>query len=328
MSSLNSIFQNRYLSATFLKEENSYSLYALNVLEPFPSFFFFPLLEVSAQLLAKNPQFAIVIPTDLGLSGVLLSLGYSEVRFSDKVGYTVTPDKLTHQIPFGATDYFSFASHQERFYFGLSSSEWTPQKKQQKNDPSGIETIERLTTNFDQLIEARESAVCFSENSKMSKKHINSVLKDCFYKNEKGRMRIGTAGGFQHFEIYFATAGLEDCSPGLYGICPNTREWTQIDQNSYVKYIWEASFSQEYTSECSNYFIFILNLSEMKEKYGSRSHRFSFIGLGGLLDRMHLSCTRYGLKYRTIGGFDEGLIKALLKIKEEDRIVGALAAMG
>lgn len=62
--------------------------------------------------------------------------------------------------------------------------------------------------------------------------------------------------------------------------------------------------------------------------HGSRSHLNSFIGLGGLLDRMHLSCTSYGLKYRTIGGFDEGLIKALLKIKEEDRIVGSLAALG
>lgn len=328
MSSTCSTYRNQYLSASFLKHEDNYALYALEVLEPFPSFFFFPILEISAQMLTNSSAYAIVVPTESGLSGVLLSLGYREIKFTQDVGYTVTPATLTHQIPYGATDYFSFVSFQERFYFGLSRSDWMPKKPQHNMAPAKIEKCERVNGDFDWLIEERKSATQFSEASKLKKQQFDSVLLDCFYVNDQGRMPTGTAGGFQHFEIYLVTSSMEDCPAGVYSILPSTRQWIQIDSNDYVQSIWEVSFSQEYTKDCSNYFIFVLNLTEMKDKYGSRSHRFSLLGLGGLLDRMHLSCTSYGLNYRTIGGFDEGILKALLKINDDNRIIGAIAALG
>ncbi|UOF00830.1 nitroreductase family protein [Bdellovibrio reynosensis] len=321
-------FRNQYLCATSEKDMDGTKIFSLEVLTPFPIFFTFPLLDISAQLLSAEANFAILMPNNSVFCGVLLALGYKEQVSSEGLLFFIEPASLRHPISFGMKEYFQFASLQERSYFGLSHSDWKFSPTSHILPKFELPNKNRNIHSFADLIAVRKSAVAYKNTTVGFKGDYDLLLRDCYYLNEKGKFPVATAGGFQHFEIYFATSGLKDLDRGLYRIFSYKSEWEKISTDDYTKAIWESAFSQEYTKDCTNYFLFVLKLSEMSPKYGSRSHRFAFLGLGGLLDRLHLSSTSYGASYRTIGGFDEAIIKTILRITDENRIIGAVGAIG
>ena len=236
---------------------------------------------------------------------------------------------LSHDPATGLDDYLTNCIQNERYFLGLTSvnHEWASQNRL-KIDPK-VEADEpcvtRLHDSFSKLSRTRKSADKFRADSKLSDAILKAIMADGFFNREIGTKPFGAAGGIGAYDLYLSIETTSDLDEGFYRIPCDKNQFIKIGDRSYHDLLFKASFACDHYRGAKIWVIVAADPHYIMNKYGKRGYQFMFLDTGGLLQQMHLSCASFGVDFRIIGGFDHGVVSALIP---NNQIITSLAIMG
>jgi SagB-type dehydrogenase family enzyme len=240
-----------------------------------------------------------------------------------------TNQNVNHDPSFEAGLYFEESFYRERTFAGITHVDWHAHAPRHapRLDKEPL-FVQRRIESFSQISQVRRSADSFQQPAGVDRKVIEQILIDSYYRRGDGHLPYGAAGGLGSVKLSLVNDDVSDLPAGVWDICPDSGEWTRNDVPLYPKLLFQVGLIQETYKHCSTWFLVKSELSEISQKYGCRSLRFSLLHAGSLLHQMHLSCTSLGVPFRVLGGFDDGLISSMLKLNPSESMVIAMAAFG
>jgi SagB-type dehydrogenase family enzyme len=261
------------------------------------------------------------------------SLGNEATRFHR---YVLEFDsELSHDPAFESRTYFTFVRSRERYFSGLTENHYLKSKRlwDLPKPPSSLKSfpkvkLQRKVVAFQDVTSIRSSSLSFKSKAALSRKELDAVFADSYFKRADGHHPVASAGGFSNLGLILAMENHSELNDGIYHIDSTTREWALKQAGKFVKPIFQSGFSQDTFKGCSSWIGITANLQKAAEKYGNRSYRFSMIGAGSLAHALHLSCISYGLQFRLMGGFDDGVIHRLLEPSIGEEMIVTLAGIG
>ncbi len=232
--------------------------------------------------------------------------------------------ELAHDPSFDSSNYFRFVKSHERYFAGLTSNQYL-RSKTLWSDPvvantssvgrvSDAASLARAIPSFHEVVQQRKSASTLSGDKSISRAELEAVFEDSYYQRSDGHFPVGSAGGFANFRLLLVVERCSEVADGCYEIDPVTRTWRLKNSNVDCALIHQAGFSQEIFHGCTAWLAILADIEQPAKKYGNRAYRFSMMGAGGLSHALHLSCVSYGIDFRLMGGFDDGMMEKVLSL--------------
>lgn len=103
------------------------------------------------------------------------------------------------------------------------------------------------------------------------------------------------------------------------------KEFIVIRNDKTKESLVEAVFEQTWVAHAPVIIVLLSNLSKLRLKFSERSEFYSLVGGGAALENMLLYLTSEGLSGTHVGLFDEVIVKRVLSIPDDRRVVSVIA---
>lgn len=179
--------------------------------------------------------------------------------------------------------------------------------------------ISKTHDNWKDIISNRRSADCFEFT--IDYDIVLDLLSESLFFNENNKSLYASAGNINCLNTYIATRNVFGISNGIYKVNPYDRRLENIGDFSEFDILNNFLFLDDQLSKASVYFFYSFKYNNLLFKYGHRTLRLGLLTIGGAIQQVHLASTAHGLKYRTIGGFDELQCSKILNLDESEYLV-------
>jgi len=183
----------------------------------------------------------------------------------------------------------------------------------QGGDMIKLPSPEFTNKSLEECIQARRSVRSF-RNQTLSDQEVANILWAAQGITDKGRgfRAAPSAGATYPLELFIAK------NDGLYRYVPQTHALVREKNKDLRKDIAKAALSQMFLADAGMVIVITAVVERTAWRYGERAMRYVNNEVGHCAQNIHLEAVALGLGSVPIGAFNDGELKEVLGLKEEE----------
>lgn len=200
---------------------------------------------------------------------------------------------------------------------------------------SGVLTLQSSAFGKEKRITLPQPAVAGNlsvEEALLSRKSTRSFARDPFLLSEisqllwaaqgitrkDGKRTAPSAGALFPLELYVVAGKIHGLEPGVYHYNPLDHELVLVYRGNHINDLYAASLKQQSIQEASAIVVLAGVYSRTSRKYGNRGSRYVHIETGHAAQNISLQAVSLGLGCVTVGAFNDGGVKRVLRMKQNE----------
>lgn len=147
---------------------------------------------------------------------------------------------------------------------------------------------------------------------------ISQLLWAALGKTTQGRMTVPSAGALYPLELYLVVGSSEDLDSGVYKYFPENHSLKIISKGDIVGELSESAANQLWIKEASVVLVLGAVYEKTTTRYGERGIRYVHMEAGHSAQNIYLQSASLGLGTVAVGAFDDGKVKNLIEMNEDE----------
>jgi SagB-type dehydrogenase family enzyme len=140
-----------------------------------------------------------------------------------------------------------------------------------------------------------------------------------------GKRTAPSAGALHPLEIHLVAVHVEDLPRGRYDYDPVNHALTRRSVEDRRRELAAAAHHQDCVRNAAAVLVIAAVFERTTGKYGERGVRYVHMEAGHAAQNVYLQATVLGIGAALVGSFDDGAVKRVLELPEEEEALGLLA---
>ena len=132
--------------------------------------------------------------------------------------------------------------------------------------------------------------------------------------SERGGRTAPSAGSKRPMEIYLIVNSVEGLEPGIYHYAAKQHSLEKIKSGNYSKDIISAGLEQGMLGEADVTFVITAIFDRVRQKYGERGFRYSYMEAGHISQNIYLQSASLGIGSVCVGAFFDEKVNKLIGV--------------